>query len=387
MRRSPFVVVILLLMLIPLVAGATLECPSKAPADKVICRLEGNGTGKLYLKSVDGVPAEDYTIIIEHNSRDVVSSSNFHDTFEFPAEVFLWANNALENIVGFYVGSIPSWLLMNKEHTFVFELVMENGSRETFEKKIFLVTNPNWGGLKEDLVDSLRGAFILWIILSVFWGIAEWWRSRDFMRFIEITRLSLSSTALLIVAMFSLFNFRPVTFGIPYYYFGHEDKLWGDIVVWWGIWALTTLVPLYIFTYLRVAPDLRRMTHQELLSELRKQKLTDCSGLAWFIAPLALVSGAIDSKIEILPLISLVVVLAMFTHYILETLLKPEGVLFINLVIAGFLALKYRPDFAFVALLVILLFAVYVIQKKCLKRFTTEKERLIAEIEERVAKI
>ncbi|WP_297513596.1 hypothetical protein [Thermococcus sp.] len=52
-----------------------------------------------------------------------------------------------------------------------------------------------------------------------------------------------------------------------------------------------------------------------------------------------------------------------------------------------FLALKYRPDFAFMAFLLILLFVVYIIQKKCFKRFTAEKERLIAEIEKRVAKI
>jgi len=39
----------------------------------------------------------------------------------------------------------------------------------------------------------------------------------------------------------------------------------------------------------------------------------------------------------------------------------------------GFLALKYRPDFAFMAFLVILFFVAYIIQKKCFKRFTTEK--------------
>jgi len=55
-KRSINAVVVSLLLLLPLVAGATLNCPSKAPADKVVCRLEGNGTGKLYLKSVDGIP-------------------------------------------------------------------------------------------------------------------------------------------------------------------------------------------------------------------------------------------------------------------------------------------------------------------------------------------
>ncbi|WP_297536650.1 hypothetical protein [Thermococcus sp.] len=386
MKRGIVAVIVSLLLFLPLVAGATLKCPAKAPAEKAVCRLEGNGTGKLYLKSVDGIPARGYTIILRHGHHESVSTKYQHDPAKLPAEVIFWADNALKNVVDFYVGSTSDWLLLNREHTFVFELVMENGSKETFEKKIFLVSTPNWNDLREDLVDLLRGAFILWVILSVFWGIAEWWRNRDFMRFMEIARLSLSSTALLIVAMFSLSDFRPITFGIPYYYFGTGDKLWGDIVVWWGIWALTTLIPLYSFVYLRVTPDLRHIAHQEFISKLKKQKLTDCSGLAWFIAPLALVSGALDSEIEVLLLMFLVIALAVFTHHILKTI-KPEGVLFVNLAITGLLTLKYRPDFAFVVFLVVLLFVVYVIQKKCFKRFTTEKERLIAEIEERVAKI
>ncbi|WP_456423070.1 hypothetical protein [Thermococcus sp.] len=130
------------LLLIPPVTGATLTCPTKAPLGEITCGLEGNGTGIIYLESVDGIPAKDYTIIIEHNHRDFVSSSNVHDTFELPAKVIFWADNVLGSIVDSYVGSLPHWIFMNKEHTFVFNIVMENGSTKVFEQRIFLTGNP-----------------------------------------------------------------------------------------------------------------------------------------------------------------------------------------------------------------------------------------------------
>ncbi|WP_456423071.1 hypothetical protein [Thermococcus sp.] len=181
-------------------------------------------------------------------------------------------------------------------------------------------------------------------------------------------------------------DIRTITFGLPYYYFGSGEKLWGDIVAWWGIWALTVLIPAYAFGYFQIKPSLAYTAYRKSLLELKNQKLGECSGLSWFIAPLMLVSGALDSDIESLLLMFIVIALAMFTHYILETL-KPEGVLLINLSIAGLLALKYRPDFAFAVILIILLFAVYLIQRKCLRRLKKEKEQLITEIEERITKI
>ncbi|WP_297065942.1 hypothetical protein [Thermococcus sp.] len=372
--------IIFIFLLVPLVTGATLKCPPKAPADRVACTLEGNGTGKLYLKSIDGIPAEDYTIILEHDHRDFISSNSRHEAVELPARILFWANNALKNVVDSYVSSIPDWLLLNKEHTFVFELVMENGSRKTFNKKIFLVRNSNWEGLRKDLVDSLWGAFILWTVLVVFWGIVEWQSNRDLMRPKEFIQLTLSSSALIIAIVFSLYNSQPITFGIPYYYFGNGNRLWGDIVVWWGIWALTTLIPMYGFVYLQITPNLERTAYRKTVSELMKQKLGECSGLAWFIAPFLLVSGALDSEIKSFLLMSLVIILAVSTHSILK-ILKPEGVLLINLSTVGFLALKYHPDSVFVVFLAILLFAVYLTQIKCLRRFKEEKERLITEIE------
>ena len=386
MRRSPFVVVILLLMFLPLVEGATLNCPAKAPAEKVVCRLEGNGTGKLYLESVDGIPPRGYLITIEDSKGFKHSINDEWETFKLPANVSFSPYDILGGIRYHYFDFVPDWVLFNKEHTFTFVFIEKSGTQESFHVKVYVEEKPDWNSFKDDLKVFAFVFVVFWVVSSLISGIV--WLADKYvslypvMKFKTVPMIGAWITGIIVALYFS-----PVfVFGLPYYYFGSGPNLWGDIVIGWSLWAITISIIFYTGNYFLMLLHLERTAYQKPLPELKKRKLGGCSGLVWSLATLALVSGALDSTVGSLLMMSLGLVLMMVTHYILETI-KAEGVLFVNLAIAGFLALKYRPDFTFVAFLVILLSVVYVMQKKCLKRFTREKERLIAEIEERVAKI
>lgn len=385
MKRGIIAVIVSLLLFLPLVTGATMKCPSKAPADKVVCRLEGNGTGKLYLNSVDGIPPRGYLITIE-DSKGYKHSINYEwDTFELPANISFSPQGILGRVKDYYFDFVPDWVLLNKEHTFTFVFIGENGTQKMFDVRVYVEGKPDWAGFKKDLKAFTLVFVVLWVVFSLVSGIVWLVDKRRSshpiaFRMVPITGAWIAGTA------FGLYISQPFVFGLPYYYFGSGSNLWGDIVIGWGLWALMISILFYLGNYLWIPIHLERTAYKKPLSELKKRKLAACSGLTWSIIPLVLVSGALDSKVGGLLIMSLGVVLMMVTHYILETL-KPEGVLFINLTIAGFLVLKYHPDPAFVVILVVLLFMVYIIQKKCFNRFTREKERLIAEVEERVAKI
>ncbi|GAB6135223.1 hypothetical protein [Thermococcus prieurii] len=385
MRQSPFVVLIIILVFPPLVAGATLKCPAKAPANGIVCRLEGNGRGKLYLKSVDGIPPRGYLITIKDSKGFRYSINDRWETFELPANVSFSPDGILGRIKDNYFDFVPDWVLFNKEHTFTFVFIGENGTRESFHVKVYIEGKPNWNSFKDDLKAFVFLYVILWIIFSLVSGIVWLADKRRNLYPLKAQMVLIMGAWIAGVAMALQFS-QLFVFGLPYYYFGSGLKLWGDIVIGLNLWAITISIIFYTGNYFLMPLYLERMAYQKPLPELKKQTLGGCSGLVWSLITLALVSGALDSRVGSLLLIFLGIALSMLTYYILKTL-KPEGVLFTNLTIAGFPSLKYRPDFAFVVFLVVLLFVVYFIQKKCLKRFTTEKERLIAEIEERVAKI
>jgi len=379
-KRGIVAVIVLVILFLPLVAGATLECPSKAPADNVVCRLEGNGTGKLYLKSVDGIPPRAYLITIRDPKGFKHSLNDRWETFELPANVSFSPDGILGRIKDSYFAFVPDWVLFNKEHTFTFVFIEKSGTRENFHVKIYVEGKPNWAELKDNLIVSFIASFLTGFVALGLLLLATWGGKHE-NKFLTC-KFAVLSGLLLILVMVEFYFLGPNTFGLLYYYFGTGKSLYGDIVFGLSIWIVLILVTILLWGYYIIPLQLSSVAYNKSLSELKHQRTYPLFGLSWALFPFLLIYPL--SKLETLLLI--VGFFILVTRPALSEV-RLELVLFINLAIAGFLAFKYRPDFAFVALLVILLFVVYVIQKKCLKRFTTEKERLIAEIEGRVAKI
>jgi len=384
-ERGIVAVIVSLLLFLPLVAGATLKCPAKAPANKVVCGLEGNGTGKLYLKSVDGIHPRRYLITINDSKGYKSSAENYHDTFKLPANVSFQPSEIVNDLLDDYFYYHPAWIVLNKEHTFTFALVMENGAHETFNAPIYLEGRPDWHGFKETLKDGFVASLLLWLILVAILGMV-WLVIRRHRGYNPDFKSVLLFSAGIPLLLFELYFLGPALFGIIYYYWGSGAKLLGDVVFGGAIWALLMSLTVYVLMYFLIPTQLGRVAYLQPLAKLKKQKLMFCSGLAWIPVPVVLYIGIIYPNDKSFALISLIWVFAILTHYILERI-KPEGILFINLTIAGFLALTSHPDVAFLIVLVVLFFMVYPTQRKCFNRFNEEKERLIVEIEEKVRRI
>ncbi|NJE55588.1 hypothetical protein [Thermococcus sp. 21S9] len=380
MKRGIVALIVSLLLFLPLVTGATMKCPSRAPADKVVCRLEGNGTGKLYLKSVDGIPPRGYLITIRDSKGYKHSINDEWDTFELPANISFSIRWILSGIKDHYFDFVPDWVLFNKKHTFMFVFIGENGTQKTFDVRVYVEGKPNWAELEDNLIISLIASFLtgfvaLGLLLLATWGGKRKNKSLTY-------KFAVLSGLLLILLMAEFYFLGPNTFGLLYYYFGTGKSLYGDIVFGLSIWVVLILVTILLWGYYIIPLQLSSVAYNKSLSKLKHQRTYPLFGLSWALFPFLFIYPL--SKLETLLLIVGFFILA--TRPALSKV-RLELVLLVNLAIAGFLMLKYRPDFAFVAFLIVLLFVMYFIQKKCFKRFTAEKERLIAEIEEKVAKI
>jgi len=380
-KRVISMIILVFLLILPLVTGATLKCPPKAPTHRVVCRFKGNGTGEIYLKSVDGLPPRAYLITIKNSGGYKHSINDEWDTFKLPANVSFSPVSVLGRIKDYYFSFVPDWVLFNKEHTFTFVFIEENGTQKEFDVRVYLEGTSNWTEFKKDLEWMIISFLFTWFILSALFGVLWLFNRRLTQRPVKF-QIVPTTSGWIAAVIFGMYLSHPFIFGLPYY-FGGGSNLWGDIVTGWSIWALVMVVPFYIGNYLLIPIHLKSTAYHKPLPVLKKRKLAFCSGLVWIIVPLLLISGALDSEIKSLLLMSFAGAFAVFTHHILKTL-KPEGVLFINLSIVGFLTLKYHPDFVFVVLLVILLFVVYLLQRGCFIKFNEEKERLIGEIYEKV---
>jgi len=384
MKGKTPLLAIMFVLLLPLAAAETITCPAKSPPGEVTCTLNGHGTGRLYLKSTDGMEPVNYVIWINGSNGNRYSTESTQQTFELPANLTFYPMNVLGEILDESLHSIPSWVLLNKEHTFTFELVRGNGTRETLKAKLYIVGKPNWKVVLNDMEGSSIASLILGFIIFTIFGLVQLLK-RHRTRHPSSFRFALIIGAWVFLLSFTIYSLAPLTSGVLYYYLGSGPNLWGDIVIGWAIWALMISLESYLIMYLLIRVQLESAAYSQPLHRIKKQRLTACSGLAWLVFPL-IPAFHVSSDVWILAAMVLAAIFMMFTHPILKRI-KPEGVLFINLSVAGFLAVKCHPDVGMVASLVAFLPLICVIQKKCLRRFSTERERVIREVESRVEQI
>ncbi len=380
--RKFAVPLMLFLLLVPLVSGATLNCSDKVHGNEVICHLEGSGKGRLYLRSVDGVSSGGYTIIItDATGRERISSSQEQETFVLPANITFYPENILNDVIDGYLTFQPYWVVLNKWHSFVFEFQENDGISGTFKVELYLEGKPEWGEVKEDFMASLLASLVVGLVVLAGFGLICLLKNRG-----PGLRGTMFALAFGVFSLFFTLNFLgPALFTFLYYNFGSGTGLWGDVMFGWGIWVLSVMLSVYLTVYLLITPELEALAYSKPLKALKNQKLGLCSGLGWI--PFMMVAYLqINSTPLIIGLVAVSVVLGMFSQDIPERI-KPEGVLFINLTLVGVLWFALRPDLPFLGILVILFMLVYSIQRKCLSKFALEKERLVREVENRVKMI
>ncbi|MDI3474275.1 MAG: hypothetical protein PWQ79_294 [Thermococcaceae archaeon] len=120
------------------------------------------------------------------------------------------------------------------------------------------------------------------------------------------------------------------------------------------------------------------------LRELKRTNPPFCSGLSWFPWTLLPVNPlGINVDYWIWLTWGLVLLLGIFTDRILRVL-RPAEILGINFVLSLILYWLVRPDVGFLAVLWLGLVGIYLAQRRCIRKFNTEKEKWIGELERRL---
>ncbi len=145
MRTAVAAVVLTVLFLAPVVAGATISCDDHVKASDLTlsCTLFGerNETVKLYLKSFDGIPVDSDVWATGHvPGLDRAITTNPGGAYFIPP--FNFSVN-LENAMRItadrvWLGSSHYWVFYNKENTLTFVIIHRNGTVEEKNVPVYI---------------------------------------------------------------------------------------------------------------------------------------------------------------------------------------------------------------------------------------------------------
>ncbi|WP_297521052.1 hypothetical protein [Thermococcus sp.] len=168
--RKAVAAILIMLLLVPAVAGATITCGNHvtAPGLKLKCTLAGTGNEsfRLYLKSLNGVgmdssniEATGHTFGWNQTVRVNPGGAYLVAPFNFTVDL----KSAMREFAGrTWLGSNHYWILYNKENVLTFEILGENGTVEEKNVTVYIsgrVPYPWENGV-------LSGAFLALILVT-----------------------------------------------------------------------------------------------------------------------------------------------------------------------------------------------------------------------------
>jgi len=391
-KLLPFLLLILLTT--NLVAGLTLECPQRANVDNgyLVCTLNSSQREKVavYVSSVNEVKHEpgDVVLYVETNGESRFSWLDKPFWFTPPAMLNLSLSDALSRITYEYEGPFTGdleWMFYGKENVFTFTVVHQDGRNESREVRVFIGGRANLGRVILEyikLVSILTLIFIaiLGAVGGVIYGIkrALTSSSNGGLKLFLIV-ITLGILEFVVIQSYDLIS------GLLFYFLGSAEHFRGDMAVGWGLSAVIAMFILYlsgVHSY-----SVQNVAYKKPLQELKKLNLTFCSGLAWFPWTLLLYPpGIISEDVWAWMMVILIFAIEYLTPWIVEAL-GVEGVFALNILLALFVGHLFKPDSSVLIALILALGILYLTQRRCIRKFTEEKERWVKEIEKRIAKL
>ena len=368
----------ILLLLAPTASGATVDCPHtiNATVRYVVCTLNASQNGKLavYISSVNGVELKpgEALLYVEYNGRERMAWWGEKPLwFKPPARIKLPLWYALSRITDDYEGPFSpglNWMFLGKENVFTFTLLQENGSSEKVAVKIFIDGRPRLGAIIREYLENV--SLLAMVFLVIVGGIAVvlFILKR---RGVEL-KLFVIVSAVSIAGFFVVMSYDIIS-GLLFYFLGSGEHFTGDMAVGWGISAILAMVLFHlsgVHSY-----SIRHVACKKPLHELKRLKLTFCSGLAWFPWVLTMYPQKAVSVDTWIWLMAIAVFVVSFLSDWIVKALRVEGIFVLNVLLTLAVGYLFKPDNNVLMVLMLLLGLLYLAQRRCVKKFYAEKER------------
>ncbi len=378
----------MLLLLAPIASGATIDCPQRTNVDNgyLVCTINSSQRERVaaYVSSVNGVKLkpDEVTIYVEQNDESRFAWPGKPFWFTSPAALKLPLPDALSRITYEYEGPFMGdleWMFLGKENVFTFTVLHENGSSENIAVRIFVNGRPRLGAI---IRKYLENVFLMALLILVFIGgigVALYVLGR---RGIEL-KLFVIASAVSITGFFIIMSYDIIS-GLLFHFLGSGEHFKGDMAVGWGIGAILAMLLFYLSGVHSYSVEM--VAHKKPLRELKRLKLTFCSGLGWFPWILTMYpQRLVGEDAWIWMMVIAVFVVSFLGDWIIKTL-RVEGIFVLNVLLAFVVGYLFRPDTSVLSVLPLTLGLLYLAQRRCVGKFRAEKEKGIKEIEERISR-
>jgi len=377
----------MLLLLAPITSAATIDCPQRinATVKDVLCTLNANQNEKLavYVSSVNGVELKpgEALLYIEHHGRERIAWWNEKPLwFRPPARIKLPVWYVLSRVADDYEGPFLydlSWIFMGKENVFTFTVLHENGRGDDVKVRIFIEGRPSLGAIIKEYLENVSLIVLLFLIVIGSIGVVLYALRR---KGVELKLFVIAATVS-IAGFFVVMSYDIIS-GLLFYFLGSGEHFKEDMAVGWGVSAILGMVFFYL-SGLHVY-SVRKAAQTKSLRELRGLKISFCSGLGWFPWILALFPQDMVSEDAWMWVMMIVLfVLSVLSDSIIRKL-TVDGILALNVVLALAVGYLFWPDFEVLIVLMLALGLLYFVQKRCVNRFHSEKERWIKGVRESI---
>ncbi|WP_456365647.1 hypothetical protein [Thermococcus sp.] len=380
----------MLLLLAPIASAATIDCPQRinATVRDVICTLNASQKEKLavYVSSVNGVELKpgETLLYVEYDGRERVAWWNEKPLwFKPPARIKLPLWYALSRITDDYEGPFSSglnWMFLGKKNIFTFTMLHENGSSEKVAVEIFIDGRSRLGAIIRGYLENVSLLAMVFLVIIGGIGVALYVLGR---RGIEL-KLFVIASAVSIAVFFVVMSYDIIS-GLLFYFLGSAGHFKGDMAVGWGISAILAMVIFHlsgVHSY-----SIGYVAHKKSLHELKRLKLTFCSGLVWFPWILTMYpqkAVSVDTWIWLMAIA--VFVVSSLSDWIIKAL-RVEGIFVLNVLLALAVGYLFEPDTGVLIVLLLFLGLLYLTHRRCVGKFRAEKDRWIEEIERKVSRV
>ena len=380
----------ILLLLAPTASATTVDCPHmiNATVRYVVCTLNASQNGKLavYVGSVNGVELKpgEALLYVEYNGRERMAWWGEKPLwFKPPARIKLPLWYALSRITDDYEGPFSpglNWMFLGKENVFTFTLLQENGGSGNITMKIFIDGRPRLRAIIRGYLENVSLLAMVFLVIVGGIVVALYVLGR---RGIEL-KLFVIASAVSIAGFFVVMSYDIIS-GPLFYFLGSGEHFTGDMAVGWGISAILVMVLFHlsgVHSY-----SIGYVAHKKSLHELKRLKLTFCSGLVWFPWVLTMYhqkAASVDTWIWLMAIA--VFVVSSLSDWIIKAL-RVEGIFVLNVLLALAVGYLFKPDAGVLIALVFFLGLLYLAQRRCVKKFYAEKEKWVNEIGRRTKKL